>query len=37
VAIVPALDPVAIRADFAIFDREFRGRRLAYLDSERSL
>jgi cysteine desulfurase / selenocysteine lyase len=32
-AIVPALDPVAIRADFAIFDREFRGRRLAYLDS----
>ncbi len=32
-AIVQALDPVAIRADFAIFEREFRGRRLAYLDS----
>jgi cysteine desulfurase/selenocysteine lyase len=32
-AIVHALDPVAVRADFAIFDREFRGRRLAYLDS----
>src|SRR5918993_5224788 len=32
-AIVPALDPVAVRADFDIFDREFRGRRLAYLDS----
>ena len=25
-AIVPALDPVAIRSDFAIFEREFRGR-----------
>src|SRR6187399_576950 len=32
-AIVPALDPVAIRSDFAIFEREFRGRRMAYLDS----
>ncbi|MEA2677213.1 MAG: cysteine desulfurase / selenocysteine lyase [Chloroflexota bacterium] len=32
-AIVPALDPVAIQADFEIFKREFRGRRLAYLDS----
>ena len=32
-AIVPALDPVAIRADFAIYDRDFNGRKLAYLDS----
>jgi cysteine desulfurase / selenocysteine lyase len=32
-AIVRALDPVALRADFAIFEREFRGKRLAYLDS----
>ncbi len=32
-AIVRALDPVALRADFEIFEREFRGRRLAYLDS----
>ncbi|HUS22986.1 MAG TPA: SufS family cysteine desulfurase [Aeromicrobium sp.] len=32
-AIVQALDPVAIRADFPIFEREFRGRRMAYLDS----
>jgi len=33
-AIVRALDPVAVRADFDIFEREFRGgRRLAYLDS----
>ena len=32
-AIVRSLDPVALRADFAIFEREFRGRRLAYLDS----
>ena len=32
-AIVQTLDPVALRADFAMFDREFRGRRLAYLDS----
>ncbi|MEX2548201.1 MAG: SufS family cysteine desulfurase [Chloroflexota bacterium] len=32
-AIVRALDPVALRADFAMFDREFRGRQLAYLDS----
>jgi cysteine desulfurase / selenocysteine lyase len=33
VAIVRALDPTAIRADFPIFEREFNGRRLAYLDS----
>ena len=32
-AIVRPLDPVALRADFAIFEREFRGRQLAYLDS----
>jgi cysteine desulfurase/selenocysteine lyase len=32
-AIVPSLDPVALRADFEIFQREFRGKRLAYLDS----
>ena len=32
-AIARSLDPVALRADFAIFEREFRGRRLAYLDS----
>jgi cysteine desulfurase/selenocysteine lyase len=32
-AIVPALNPVAIRADFAIYDRDFNGRKLAYLDS----
>jgi cysteine desulfurase / selenocysteine lyase len=32
-AIVHALDPVAIRADFPIFERDFGGRRLAYLDS----
>ena len=32
-AIVRALDPVALRADFEIFQREFRGKRLAYLDS----
>ena len=32
-AIVPTLDPVALRADFEIFEREFRGKRLAYLDS----
>ncbi|CAN5801546.1 cysteine desulfurase [soil metagenome] len=32
-AIVRPLDPVSVRADFAIFEREFRGRRLAYLDS----
>src|SRR3954468_17515496 len=32
-AIVPALDPIALRADFAIFERDFRGRRLASLDS----
>src|SRR3954468_15389420 len=32
-AIVPALDPIALRADFAIYEREFRGRKLAYLDS----
>ncbi|CAN5474525.1 MAG: cysteine desulfurase [Chloroflexi bacterium] len=27
------LDPTAIRADFPIFERDFRGQRLAYLDS----
>jgi cysteine desulfurase/selenocysteine lyase len=32
-AIVPALDPIALRADFDIFKRDFHGRRLAYLDS----
>src|SRR5918998_1689420 len=32
-AIEQALDPVAIRADFPIFERDFNGRRLAYLDS----
>ena len=32
-AVVRALDPVALRADFPIFEREFRGKRLAYLDS----
>ena len=32
-AIVQALDPIALRADFAMFDREFRGQQLAYLDS----
>ena len=33
-AIVRPLDPVAVRADFPIFEREFAGgRRLAYLDS----
>jgi cysteine desulfurase/selenocysteine lyase len=32
-ALVHALDPVAIRADFPIFERDFGGRRLAYLDS----
>jgi cysteine desulfurase/selenocysteine lyase len=30
---MPAIDPVAIRADFPIFERDFGGRRLAYLDS----
>ena len=29
----PPLDPRAIRADFPIFERDFNGRRLAYLDS----
>jgi len=33
VAVVRALDPVAIRADFPQFERDFGGRRLAYLDS----
>lgn len=28
-----ALDPVALQADFEIFKRDFRGKRLAYLDS----
>jgi cysteine desulfurase/selenocysteine lyase len=32
-AIATPLDPVAIRADFPIFERDFNGRRLAYLDS----
>ncbi len=32
-AVVRPLDPVALRADFPIFEREFRGRRLVYLDS----
>jgi cysteine desulfurase/selenocysteine lyase len=32
-ALVRPLDPVALRADFPIFEREFHGRRLAYLDS----
>jgi cysteine desulfurase/selenocysteine lyase len=32
-ALVHALDPVAIRADFPIFERDFGGRRMAYLDS----
>jgi cysteine desulfurase/selenocysteine lyase len=32
-AIVRPLDPVALRADFDIFERDFRGRKLAYLDS----
>jgi cysteine desulfurase/selenocysteine lyase len=32
-AIAPTLDTVAIRADFPIFERDFGGRRLAYLDS----
>jgi cysteine desulfurase/selenocysteine lyase len=32
-AIVQSLDPVALRADFPIFERDFRGRKLAYLDS----
>jgi cysteine desulfurase / selenocysteine lyase len=29
----PSLDPTAIRADFPIFERDFGGKRLAYLDS----
>ena len=29
-AIVRSLDPVALRADFDIFERDFKGRRLAY-------
>jgi cysteine desulfurase/selenocysteine lyase len=32
-AIVQALDPIALRADFPQFERDFDGRRLAYLDS----
>ena len=32
-AIVRPLDPVAVRADFPIFERDFGGRRLSYLDS----
>ncbi len=32
-AVATPLDAAAIRADFPIFEREFNGRRLAYLDS----
>jgi cysteine desulfurase / selenocysteine lyase len=32
-AIVQSLDPVALRADFEMFERDFRGKKLAYLDS----
>jgi cysteine desulfurase/selenocysteine lyase len=32
-AIARPLDAVSLRADFPIFEREFRGRRLVYLDS----
>jgi cysteine desulfurase/selenocysteine lyase len=32
-AVVQSIDPVAIRADFPIFERDFGGRRLVYLDS----
>jgi cysteine desulfurase/selenocysteine lyase len=32
-ALVRPLDPVALRADFPIFERDFHGRRLDYLDS----
>ena len=32
-ALVRPLDPVALRADFPQFERDFGGRRLAYLDS----
>ena len=32
-AIVQPLDPVTVRADFPIFERDFGGRRLTYLDS----
>jgi len=32
-AIARPLDPIAIRADFPLLDRDFDGRRLAYLDS----
>jgi cysteine desulfurase / selenocysteine lyase len=32
-AIVRALDPAAVRADFPILEREINGRPLAYLDS----
>jgi cysteine desulfurase/selenocysteine lyase len=32
-AIVRPLDPVAVRGDFPIFERDFGGRRLAYLDT----
>ncbi len=30
---IPALDPEVVRRDFPIFERDFGGRRLAYLDS----
>ncbi|MGZ3641498.1 MAG: aminotransferase class V-fold PLP-dependent enzyme, partial [Candidatus Limnocylindrales bacterium] len=32
-AIVRPLDPIALRADFPLLERDFGGRRLAYLDS----
>src|SRR5690348_4309854 len=32
-AVVRALDPIALRADFDIFERDFHGKKLAYLDS----
>ncbi|HMJ79999.1 MAG TPA: SufS family cysteine desulfurase [Candidatus Dormibacteraeota bacterium] len=32
-AIVRPLDPIAIRTDFPLLERDFEGRRLAYLDS----
>jgi cysteine desulfurase/selenocysteine lyase len=32
-ATVPALDPIALRADFEIYERDFHGKKLAYLDS----
>ena len=32
-AVVPGLDTAAIRADFPIYERDFNGRPMAYLDS----